>query len=395
MDPYNPCDPLGAFRILFKAPIRGTTKGSLTGRSFAVKDLFDVEGYFTGCGNPDWERTHPKATKTSDLIHALLDQGAVLVGKTHTDELAYSLNGENTHFGTPKNPQAPGRIPGGSSSGSASAVAGGLVDFAIGTDTGGSVRIPASYCGLYGMRPTHGRVSLRYSVALAPSFDTAGWFTRTASDLVEVGRILLARGRDADRTPKLLFPEKVFELCDQQVSEALIRSIVRIDREMPVQAISWDLNITELASTFRTLQGFEAWQVHGRWIEETRPTFGPGIRERFEFAASISEQEYDRARAKREAIRIQLSEVIAAGHILLWPTAPCVAPALGMTHDSLDPIRKRILALTCVAGLGGFPQLTIPAASAEGCPVGLSLLGTPGQDMSLLKLSVTLADVLK
>ena len=138
-------DPLGAFRNIFEPPIRGRSSGPLSGLRFAAKDLFDVEGYVTGCGNPDWERTHPPATRTAPVIRTLLDAGATLVGKTHTDELAYSVNGENAHFGTPVNPRAANRIPGGSSSGSASAVAGGVVDFAIGTDTAASVRLPASY----------------------------------------------------------------------------------------------------------------------------------------------------------------------------------------------------------------------------------------------------------
>ena len=184
-------DPLGVFCRYTHVTHIGSETGSLAGLSLAVKDVFHIKGYRTGAGNPDWLRTHPAVETTAPVVQRLLDAGAHIVGKTHTDELAYSLNGENVHYGTPVNPNAAGRIPGGSSSGSAAAVAGGLVDFAIGTDCGGSVRLPASYCGIFGFRPTHGRIPLDGIVPLASSFDTVGWFTRNARLLEKVGRVLL------------------------------------------------------------------------------------------------------------------------------------------------------------------------------------------------------------
>ena len=153
-------DTLGAFCHHTHVTLPGSETGPLATLSLAVKDVFHIKGHPTGAGNPDWLRTHPVAGTTAPAVQRLLDAGAHIVGKTHTDELAYSLNGENVHYGTPVNPNAAGRIPGGSSSGSAAAVAGGLVDFAIGTDCGGSVRLPASYCGIFGFRPTHGRIPL-------------------------------------------------------------------------------------------------------------------------------------------------------------------------------------------------------------------------------------------
>ncbi|MDQ2103939.1 amidase family protein, partial [Azospirillum isscasi] len=186
-----PNDPLNAFVPHGLSEIPGAADGPLAGLRFAVKDLFHIAGLPTGAGNPDWLRTHEVPQETAPAVRRLLDAGARVAGKTLTDELAWSLAGENAHYGTPENPKAPGRIPGGSSSGSASAVAGGAVDFAIGTDTGGSIRLPASYCGLYGLRPTHGAVPLDGSVPLAPSFDTVGWFAREAALLRRVGAVLL------------------------------------------------------------------------------------------------------------------------------------------------------------------------------------------------------------
>jgi amidase len=167
-------DPLNAFCRHTHVELAGSGSGRLTGLTFAAKDVFDIAGHRTGNGNPVWLETHPPAERTASAVQRLLDAGARMVGKTHTDDMAYSLNGENVHYGTPVNPVAPGRIPGGSSSGSAAAVAGGLVDFALGTDCGGSVRLLASYCGLYGLRPTHGLAPADGVVPLASSFDAVG-----------------------------------------------------------------------------------------------------------------------------------------------------------------------------------------------------------------------------
>ena len=171
-------DPLNAFCKDSNAYLPGALTGPLSGLSFAAKDIFDVAGHVTGCGNPDWKATHQAAEKNAWVVEMLVNAGATMVGKTLTDELTRGIFGENVHYGTPTNPKARGCVPGGSSSGSASAVAGGLVDFALGSDTGGSVRVPASFCALYGMRPTHGAIPLDGMLLQAPSFDTIGWFAR-------------------------------------------------------------------------------------------------------------------------------------------------------------------------------------------------------------------------
>src|SRR5947199_6802555 len=165
-----------AFLTTFELPPTGS--GMLDGLCFAVKDLIDVAGWKTGCGNPTWRDSHPPAMAHAVCVEQLLRAGARCVGKTICDELAFSLLGENHFYGTPLNARAPDRVPGGSSSGSASAVAAGLCDTALGTDTGGSVRVPASFCGLYGIRPTHGRIDMSGVMPQAPRTGTTRWFAR-------------------------------------------------------------------------------------------------------------------------------------------------------------------------------------------------------------------------
>src|SRR6218665_673770 len=184
-------DPVRAFMPYPAVAVENASEGPLSGLTLAVKDLFDVKGYRTGCGCPTKLAESEVKTVTAPAVQRLLDAGARFVGKTHTDELAWSMYGMNAHFGTPVNVAAPDRIPGGSSSGSAAAVAAGLADIALGTDTGGSVRAPASFCGLWGLRPTHGRISLEGCMELCASFDTAGFFARDAGTLALTGAVLL------------------------------------------------------------------------------------------------------------------------------------------------------------------------------------------------------------
>src|SRR5271166_643281 len=222
-------DTLNAFCSHSIATLRGAPAGPLAGLKFAAKDLFDIAGHVTGAGNPDWLALHPPAGRTAPVVQALVDAGADMVGKTHTDELSRGIFGENAHYGTPINPRAPGRVPGGSSSGSAAAVAGGLVDFALGTDTGGSVRIPASFCGIFGIRPTHGRLSLEGVVGQAPSFDTVGWFAREAEILARVGEVLLgAQVVRAPRPRRLIVATDAFAIAEGATAAALYPAVERL-----------------------------------------------------------------------------------------------------------------------------------------------------------------------
>ncbi|MBT8064149.1 MAG: amidase, partial [Gammaproteobacteria bacterium] len=282
-------DTLGAFLPDRPIHLAGSASGPLAGLTFAIKDVFDVEGHRTGGGNPDWLDSHAPAGATASAVQRLLGAGATLVGRTVTDELTFSLNGENHHYGTPVNPNAPGRIPGGSSSGSASAVAGGLVDFALGTDTGGSVRLPASNCGIFGIRPTHGRAPNDGVLPLAPSFDTVGWFARHAELLSRVGSVLLDSSSPPPGPRRLLVAADAFSLADDSVRPGLETAIRRIEASLgPADRVTlYPANAEPWLWSFRTLQGIEAWQAHGAWIRQQRPRFGRDIGERFEWAAGL------------------------------------------------------------------------------------------------------------
>src|SRR5215468_1723076 len=211
----------GAFCPGPRVCLEGASTGPLAGLTFAAKDNFDVAGHITGAGSPDWQRSHRPAYTTAAAIRSLVAAGASLVGKTQMDELAYGSLGENAHYGTPRNPAAPDRVPGGSSSGSASAVAGGLVDFALGSDSACSVRLPAALCGLFGMRPTLGRVSTDGMLPLSPSLDTVGWFARTPELLQQIGRVLLDARAEGPRPTTLLIAEDAFALAQPRIAHAL------------------------------------------------------------------------------------------------------------------------------------------------------------------------------
>src|SRR3954451_20108750 len=207
-------DQSGAFIETFT--LAAAKDGPLRRLTFAVKDLIDVAGYRTGCGNPTWLATHPPASVSAVCVEQLLAAGAQCEGKTITDEFAFSLLGENFHYGTPLNPAAPERVPGGSSSGSASAVACGCVDFAIGTDTGGAVGVPASNCGIWGWRPSHGLISVAGVMPFAPTLDTVGVFTRSGTLLEQVAGVLLATelGAPASSVGAIHLVREAFELAD-------------------------------------------------------------------------------------------------------------------------------------------------------------------------------------
>ena len=385
-----PDDTLGAFCSENHAGLKGRSGGPLEGLTFAAKDVFDVAGSRTGFGNPTWLETHPPAASTAPAVQRLLDAGADMVGKTITDELTYSLSGQNAHYGTPANSAAPGRICGGSSSGSASAVAGGMVDFALGTDCGGSVRLPTSYCGILGIRPSHGRVSLQGVSPFTWSFDVAGWFAREASVFSAVGRILLDDEGELPALRRLLFAEDAFGVVGPEVAEALAPAVgIASDAvgERAEVTVSPD-GLTGWFETFRTIQAWEIWYNHAAWITEHKPDFGPGIRERVEWASRVTEVEVEAARARRDAIVQRINGLFGDGDVLCLPTSPRVAPRVDAPADELENrVRAQAMSLLCIAGLAGLPQVSLPLATLDGLPLGLSLVGPRGYDSQLLVLA--------
>lgn len=396
-------DPLGAFVAHAPYALDGYQQslkdGPLTGLSVGIKDLFDVAGLKTGNGSPAWLAEAEPATVHAPVVAALLDAGSRFVGKTLTDEMAWSLNGENVHYGTPTNVAAPGRIPGGSSAGSAAAVAGGLVDFALGSDTGGSVRLPASYCGIWGLRPTHGRISLEGAMALAPSFDTVGWFARTPDIMAKVGEVLLnAEESVPGEVTHLVVAEDLFDRVQEDVRDGLL-SKVRVLAERLNLKLEF-LSLSELdrstggpspwRDVFRIVQSAEAWQVHGPWAEAANPNFGPGIRERFAMAKALSPDEIAQAKARRVVISGIMESIVPPGTVLVVPGAAGVAPLKGQSGPAVDDVRARALDILCPAGSAGQPQLAVPALTLPDGPVGLGLIAWRGGDEALLGLAARL-----
>ena len=389
-------DSLGAFRPNTDCRLAGAADGPLRGLTFAAKDIFDIEGHVTGCGNPDWLATHAPAAATAPAVRHLVDSGAEMVGKTITDELAFSLNGENAHYGTPLNSAAPNRIPGGSSSGSASAVAGLAVDFALGSDTGGSVRAPASYCGLYGLRPSHGAVPLEGVMPLAPSFDTVGWFARSADLLAAIGDILLPDG-PADMPTKVFRLEAAFDLVLPVAGGAVADAADRVIDALAMRSAALPLDPPDLADWlphFQALQWREIWQSHGAWIENVKPTFGPGIGERFTLASRVTDASVAAANRFRDRVTSALTAALEDGAVVVLPTVPSMAPLKGLGQEELVAFRNRALSQLCVSGLTRLPQISLPLAEAEGCPVGISLIGPRGGDRLLLRLAQHLSAAL-
>ena len=381
-----PNDPLGAFCRENHAALKGSGAGVLAGSAFAVKDAFHIAGARTGFGQPDWLRTHEAPGETAAAVKAVLAAGADMVGKTHCDELCYSLTGENVHYGTPVNVNAPGRVPGGSSNGSAAAVAGGLVDFALGTDCGGSVRIPASYCGIIGLRPTHGRVSDKGVLPFGPSFDVVGWFARDIGLFEKVGDVLL--GDDKASAPaRLIMAEDAWEQVEKPVADALKPAAGKVEAVLGKASrvrVSPD-GLGAWFETFRTLQGAEIWATLGAWVTETRPRFGPGIKERFEYATTITPEQVAAANAKRRAITAHVDGLLGHDGVICLPTSPRAAPPRGTPTDQVEvEYRNQAQRILSIAGLCGLPQISLPMATIDGLPLGLSLIGARGSDKGLI-----------
>lgn len=393
-------DESGAFIDRFT--VAQTASGLLDRLRFAVKDLVDVAGRRTGCGNPTWLETHPAAMVSAPCVDLLLAAGAECVGKTITDEIAFSLIGMNHFYGTPLNPAAPDRVPGGSSSGSASAVACGLVDFAIGTDTGGSVRVPASNCGIWGWRPTHGAVSVAGVMPLAPMFDTVGILARDAAVLRTASFALLGAKRPPQpkaaasggiRSIRLI--TETFQTADPEVRNAVSSGVKLVEQACDVQtervsigelcddesATDWD----NWRDIYRRLVGAEVLSCHGGWIESARPEFGPITAAGFEHAKTIDRSRLGEVIARREQYGRHLRRSLGPRDLLCIPTAPQVAPLKETASlDRTSRYYHLTVGFNAIAGVGRLPQVSMPLGTADGAPIGLSLIGAYGEDELLL-----------
>src|SRR5947207_6303724 len=383
----------GAFVPGQRFRIEGRAGGPLAGLTFAAKDLFDVAGKPTGGGNPDWARTNPVPERHGWAVQTLLDAGASLIGKTITDEVSLGILGENPFEGTPVNPRAPGHVPGGSSAGSAAAVAAGLCDTALGTDTGGSVRVPASFCGIYGIRPTHGRLDLSGMMSQAPSSDTTGWFASDAETFARVSAVMLGEAIPTALPTRLVVATDAFALADPETAAALEPSVARLrtlvgnvreEAMAPPGLAAW-------ARAQRTLQPYEAWLNFQEWIDRTNPRFQFSVARNLALAPMVTASERGWASLVRQEARGRMRQLLPPGTILCLPTTPFPAPLCGQALSVLEPLRDRITALCAHGGLTGVPQVNLPGATVDGLPGGLSIVRPRGSDALLVTVAKAMA----
>ena len=372
----------------------GTAGGPLAGLTFAAKDLFDVAGVPTIGGNPDWGRTHPVPTAHSWAVQRLLEGGADLVGKTITCEISLGILGYNQFYGTPPNPAAPGCLPGGSSSGSASVVAAGLADVALGTDSGGSVRVPASLCGLYGLRPTHGRISVAGLLAQVPTFDTVGWFTRDAATFARVAAVMFGAALPTASAAGVLLAEDAFALADPEVAAALQPAAERLGAQfggLTRMSLGEPGELETWAGQRNILQRAESWATFRPWIERENPTFAYNIARNLAGGSAITAEQVAVAKVVRRQVVDQARRLLEGGAILCLPTTPFPAPPLGLPLPEIDALQARIGITTSFAGLCGLPQLNLPLGQVGGKPCGLSIIGWRGSDERLAAIARDLA----
>ena len=392
--------------------------------SVAVKDNIDVAGFKTGCGNPQFLRDFSPRVKrkSAPLIERLIDDaGGTLVGKTHMDELAWSLQGENHHYGTPKNGRAPDRIPGGSSSGSASAVSQGLAELAVGTDTAGSVRVPASFCGICSIRLTHDfdeRMCREGIVPLAKSFDVPGFFGKNVDILLKATRAVFANDDgdddveekeensnssnskiDDDDDVTFVKLEDAFALATEEARTAIESFLQKNDIEYENITLGNE-NILEWWDDFRIQQTDDVWKAHGEWIRKRHPFFGPGVNERFYGAEMVSKDTENVARARdsnQKRAEIILNEVFRTNTsdshhrtgkiICVVPAAACAPPLLNEDASIVNDLRVKTLSLSCISGLTGLPQVVVPCVSNKNeLPIGVGFIGWERKcDVALLE----------
>jgi amidase len=373
---------LGALSVVLNQSTE--TSGPLSGATFVVKENIDVAAHVSTNGNPKWAQTHAAAERNAPVVDRLLGAGAHLVGKTNMDEMAYSLLGANPHYGTPINPAAQDRHPGGSSSGSAVAVAAGLVNFAIGTDTAGSCRAPAAFCGIFGFRASHGAVSMEGIIPLAPSFDAIGWFARDIGALASVGEALLPVGAKDEDVGEAVLLTDAFLGVEMDFASAAAQPIDALKAFGPWREATLGEDFFKSAlGHFRNMQAFEAWAADGAWITANSPAFGKGVEERFAFAAKVTADQKAAAQAFRNKERPRIDAMLGARGVVVMPTTPFRAPLLTESEEALDAKRYQMMRLFLIASFFGLPQISIPLATSD-APVALSFVGRHGADRALI-----------
>ena len=361
--------------------------GRLDSLTFAVKDLFELEGHQTSLGNPFFKAQNELGKKTSPIIINLLKEGALLKGITVTDEFMWSIKGSNIHYKEPLNPNAPDRLTGGSSSGSSSAVASKLVDFALGTDTGGSIRVPASYTGIFGIRPTFRNLDNQGVYPLAQSFDTVGFFANDIETMVKVGEVFF--DEKTNLPDKYLMITDAFDTLEPKLRDQAIsyyKKVFKEDAEM--LSLPERFSLEKLLDAYRIIQGIEAFQNYGQWYEDNKGAgkVGEDIASRFEWAKTLQKDaKYQEALLLKETFTDYMEE-LSQNYVIVIPSATSYAPLKTSTADQVETIRQDTMAVTSIAGLAGLPQLSLPISNST-LPLGLSIIGKKNSDLALINLA--------
>ena len=360
-------------------------KAPLWGIPISVKDCFDLAGSPTTCGTLFYRDLNGIASSDSWLVQRLRDAGAVITGKTHLHPLAYGITGENADFGDCLQPGNSTALTGGSSSGAAASVLEGSAIAAIGTDTGGSIRVPAALCGLAGYRASLGRGQWQGAAHLAPSFDTMGWLFRDLQDAPLLGSIFI------DAKPSAIKPPTRFAIVDRaflhDCEPAVLTALAHSKHELESLGLTshhitvdWWSDSLEI---FAAIQASEAAAIHHPYFSH----FEPSIRERLEWGESLSAQELRKLRARHTTFRYRMDQLLAHHELLLLPAAPLIQLTAGADHSQT---RTRLLRYTTPVSLAGMPAVTIPF-TANGKPAGgAQLIAAREHDESLLALAASL-----
>ena len=367
-----------------KNKIQTSYKGNLLDMRFLCKDMCQIKGFKTSCGNPDFYKHTAEATENAPFLEKILNEGAILEGITICDEFFYSIIGENIHYGTPSNKNAPNCVPGGSSSGSAAALTQVDYDFTIGTDTGGSVRVPASFCGIYGFRPTHGRINLNKVYPMSESFDTLGWFSNNKSNMLKVGKVFFDHFEEIPIEQKnILIPIDIIDNLDENIKSQFYDYCENKFKNLKKVQLS-NYNKSELAECFRVIQGYEIKLSMLPWIQKYNPKISTEINSRFEVTKNITVNMYNESINLRKEFVSELDKNLSKEALIIFPTTPFSAPITGQSDNDLSELRKKVMEFTCIGGLSSRPQISIPKFKGSTGPIGLSVLGNKNADEIIL-----------
>lgn len=369
----------------------GRDPGPLAGVPFGVKDLFDVAGLPTTAGSALYERASP-AAEDAEAIRRLRGAGAVLVATLNMDEFAYGFATINARYGTTRNPHDLTRLAGGSSGGSAAAVAAGLLPFSLGSDTNGSVRVPASLCGLYGLKPTHGDLPLGGVFPFAESFDDTGPFTATLADMVAVWEVLSGRSASEDEGEALRIARLGGRLREN-ADPAQIEAMDGIAPDAPIIEIP---DVARARSAAFLITASEGGKLHRAALARKPMAFDPQVRDRLIAGALLPPALYEEAQAFRARFKAAILDLIADHDVLLAPATPTVAPLIADPRILIDGVmtaaRADLGIHTQPISFAGLPALSLPLRRPGQLPLGLQLIGKPGGEPALFRFAAELEE---